>query len=229
MKYLHCITFLSLFKLFFFDCIPEHNCPKDRGECHKNKCYCYEEFWTLGKEEDDILGFHYCNYAKQSRFKPLILEFFIPIGLSHYYWGNKKIFYLKSFLLFLPITFIILGFFKYKNDGFINPDKNIKNENENNEEELNLMSPKESNKEIYTGNNKIELYFSDDGNDNTEITDNLYSANHNKIPINVFDYIILFVEGFFTICYFIVHIIDLIGYSFGFYKDENNIPFANVF
>ena len=228
MKYLYCITFLSLFKLFKFNWIHDGNCQKNRGECHKNKCYCYEEFWTLKNEEEgeNIHGFTYCNYVRKSRLTPLLLEFFIPIGLSHYYWGSKKMFFLKLFLLCLPITLIIIGFCKFKNNNSQNPEQNIKNE-----EEINLMSHEESeaNKEIKNEGNKLELYSSDDGNDNLDLSGKLHSANHKKVPINSFDCFILFVEGFFTICYFIMHITDMVGYSFGLYKDENNVPFANIF
>ena len=234
MKYLYYITFFSIFKLFSFNCIPNKNCQKNKGECYKNKCYCYEEFWTLKTEKDsNNPNFIYCDYAKQSRLSPLLLEFFIPIGLSHYFWGSKKLFFLKIFLIGLPVTLIIIGFCKFKSKNSQNFEENIKNIK--NEEELNLISNDETNnniKEIEEKkniSNKNEAYSSDDGNDSVNISGNLHSANHNRIPINPLDSFILIIEVFFTLCYFIMHIIDLVGYFFGIYKDENNVPFSNIF
>ena len=224
MKYFF-ILLLSLFKLFLFNCIPEYNCPKNRGKCINNKCECFEEFWTLKSEEYNHTNFIYCNYERRNRFSLLALEFFIPIGISHILRGRKILFFTKIFFLCSPLILLYIGFRIFKNDNIKENTNNI-----NDEEETNLINkPKNKDKIIEINNednkdNKNDSYNSEEGNDNENLS-GIHTANLKLIPLSCANSFLLLLEGFFILCYFIQHIIDLIGYGLGFYRDKGNVPF----
>lgn len=233
MKYLYFILFLSLFKLFLFDCIPDYNCLKNRGKCINNKCECFEEFWTLKLEDYNDKNFIYCNYERRNRFSLLALEFFIPIGISHILRGRKVLFFLKIFFLCSPIILLFIGFRIFENEDIKENSNNIKNENE--EEEINLITNKQKNKDKNKDNliekdnednkkDKNDSYNSEEGNDNEDFS-GIHIANSKRIPLICLNRFLLFLEGFFILCYFIQHIIDLVGYGFGLYRDKGNVPF----
>ena len=225
MKYLNLILLLSFFKLFLFNCIPEYNCPKNRGKCINNKCECFEEFWTLKLEEYNHKNFIYCNYERRNRFSLLALEFFIPIGISHILRGRKILFFTKIFFLCSPIILLCIGFRIFKNE---NINENLNNIND--EEEINLINKqKDKDKMIEKDNqdtkdDKNDSYNSEEGNDNANLS-GIHIANPENKPLSCLNTFILFLEGFFIFCYFIQHIIDLVGYGLGLYRDKGNVPF----
>ena len=224
MKYLYFILLLSLFKLFLFKCIPDYNCPKNRGKCIDNKCECFEEFWTL--KLDNHKNIVYCNYERRNRFMLLALEFFIPIGISHLIRGRKIFFFTKIFFLCSPIILLCIGFRIFKNETINESSNNDRNE----EEETNLINKdKDKNKIIQKTeeDNKDDINDSsnsEEGNDNENLS-GIHTANPKRIPLKCLNSFLLFLEGFFVLCYFMQHIIDLVGYGFGFYKDKGNVPF----
>ena len=229
--YIYLIIIFSCFKLFIMDCIPNKNCLKNRGECINNICHCYEEFWTLKINEGNNPAQMYCNYERKSRFKPFILEFFFP-GIGHLIMKKYKLCIIKLIFLFTPLILILIGFYAFQGD-----EKNVKVSNKNNkdEEELKLI-PKEKNKENKKENienNKDsrdnKLYYSDGGSDggNGSLEETL-TANHKNVPISFFNSFLIFLECVFTLCFLIMHIIDLIKYGFAFYRDDNNVPFLEI-
>ena len=231
--YFYLIIFLSCFKLTILDCIPNKNCMKNRGECIKNICHCYEDFWTLKTNDPNISNEMYCNYERKSRFEPLILEFFFP-GIGHLIMKKYKLCIIKLFFLFTPIILIIIGYYTFKAE-----EKNVKIDNNiinKNEEELKLI-PNENNVEIKKDNvetnndskdNKKELYYSDEGSGSGNVSWKMHTANHNKIPITCFQSFLIFLECIFIICFLAMYIMDLIKYGFAFYRDDNNVPFSEI-
>ena len=235
MKYIYFILLLSHIKLFLFNCIPEYNCPKNRGKCIKNKCECFEEFWTLKLEENIHKNFLYCNYKRRNRFSMLALEFFIPIGITHILRGRKILFFLKIFFLCSPIILIFIGFKIYQNENKEENSNNIKD----GEEKTNLIN-KQKNTDKNKDNDKYKIiekenednkndknndsYTSEEGNDNENLS-GIHTANSKHIPLQCLNSFLSPIVGLFILCYFIQHIIDLIGYCFGLYRDKGNVPF----
>ena len=225
MNYLILIIIFSLFSSYFFDCIPNENCLENRGECVGDTCICYEEYWTLKslwKNNNKI----FCNYDKESRIKPLVLEFFFP-GIGHLIMKKYKLCIVKLILLFTPIILLLIGFYNFKNGSI----KNNSTENKlKKEEELKLIIKKVNinNKENISDQQetKKEAYFSDEGkesslNDSSEI----HIPIHEETPIPFIKKFLTMVAGFCIFCFFIMHITDLIKYSFAFYTDDNDVPF----
>ena len=229
---------LSVFKLFLLNCIPNQNCLKERGECIDNQCVCYEEFWTLKSNNDNKLPNMYCNYEKKSRFFPLVLEFFLP-GVGHIVMKKYILACIKiGLLLIIFITFYT---------GYIN------HTSEKNEENYTKISPtiiqkEEEQKQLINNNNKklssknLNLPTNEENKSNNEENVNisevsedldsnygenerLHIANHEKIPISLFNKFLNIVGFFSLISFFILYPFDLIAYGFSFYKDSNNVPF----
>ena len=240
MKY---FILLTLFEIFLFNCTPE-NCPENKGKCVNNICQCYEDYWTLESKEIKHSTIIYCDYKRKSRFFPLIFEFFLPIGITHCFRGKIMFFILKFILLLIPSILIFRGYFIFKSekkDKIENQNEeeiNLINKEENKEEKENKNNKEENNKENNKENedtkeinkdNKNSSFFSDEENDNFNISWKLHTANHKTIPVSCMDSFLLIVEGVSIISFFIFHIIDLIGYSFAIYKDKNNVPYRALF
>ena len=224
--YFYIITFISCFKLCILDCIPNKNCLKDRGECINNICHCYEEFWTLKTNEPNNSTKIYCNYERQNRFKPFILEIFLP-GVGHLIMKKYKLCIIKLILLFTPLILIIIGFILFKDE---KKNENVDNKNKN-EEELKLnQNPNDNSKESLENNkdNKKEFYYSDEGTDSANMSGKLHIANQTIIPINCCQSFLIFLVFIFVLCFLTMHIVDLIKYGFAYYRDENNVPFLPI-
>ena len=231
------IIFLSLLiPLISSNCIQNKNCLAERGECIENKCICYNEFWTLKPNSENKLQNIFCNYAKKSRFLPLVLEFFIP-GLGHIY---MKKYILGIFKIFLWVSITILffaGYYNYKSEN----EEEKKNNAIQNEEQIKLIN-NDNNNENNTINNMneplnkneykkniIEKMNNSDLSEEIENNNNIaneapYIANHKKIPISFGNKILNLFEFIGLICFFILYIVDLFAYGFAFYKDSNNVP-----
>lgn len=217
MKYSFIIIFLSLFKLFLFDCIPDKNCFKNRGVCINNTCECYDEFWTLEEKNQNNKLEIYCNYEKQSRFKPFILEFFFP-SIGHFVMKKYILGIIKIIFLLISILSISIGYIIFKSGN----SKDNSKENNQNEEQINLIN-NENNKHNIV-DNKINNDISGEGDDSLNLSGKLHIANHERIPISCLNSFLLFIEGISLCAFFIMYISDLIGYGFAIYKDENNVP-----
>ena len=216
MKLFYAIYFFSLFKFYLSECIPNENCLEDHGICVNNICQCNDEFWTLidyGKNNNKII---YCNYKRKNRFVPLLLEFFFP-GVGHLIMNKYKLFFIKTFLLITIFISVCVDFHVFKHK----KDKN--NSNINDEDEAKLI-----NKDKLDENKKLSD-FSSEGNDDINLPENLHLANHEEIPLNNFNNVLIFIEGFSIICFFSLYIFDLFSYLFGFYNDNKDVPFKDVF
>ena len=161
------LLFLYRLNLIKLTCIPNENCPKENGECIKNECICFEEFYSLKNKINPKKENIFCEYRKMSRFGPLILEFFLPT-IGHLYAGKMNLFFAKLFFIFFPL----IGYFCGLTDNKPNPDG----------------TPK-----IISTCNWILL--------------------------------ILLISSSVILPFF--HIIDLICYSFGIYRDGNGVPFIS--
>ena len=216
MKLFNAIYFFSLFKLYLSECIPNENCLEDHGICINNICQCNNEFWTLigyGKRNNKII---YCNYKRKNRFVPLLLEFFFP-GVGHLIMKKYKLFFIKTFLLITIFISVCVDFHVFKHK------KDKTNSNINDEDEVNLI-----NKDKLDENKKLSD-FSSEGNDDINLPDKLHLANHEEIPLNNLNNVLIFIEGFSIICFFSLYIFDLFSYLFGFYNDNKDVPFKDVF
>ena len=218
---LNLIIIFSLFYCYLLDCIPNKNCFKTRGECINNTCICYEEYWTLKSYWKNSKNKIFCNYERQSRIKPLILELFFP-GIGHLIMKKYKLCIIKLTLLFTSIILILIGFHNYKNGN----NKIESKKKRKNEEEKKLVNKNINNKEDQKDIQKDIVYFSDEGkeeslNESAEI----HQAIHVEKPIPCINKFLVKVVGSTIIGFCIMHIIDLINYGFAFYTDENDVPF----
>ena len=101
------LTLFSLLNSILLICLPNQNCPTDKGVCKNNQCVCFDEYYSLNyqiNKSDKI----FCEYQKMSRFGPLILEFFIPT-IGHLYAGKTRFFIAKLIIIFFPIICYCCG------------------------------------------------------------------------------------------------------------------------
>ena len=234
--YFFIIILITIFKLYSFDCIPNQNCLKQRGECIDNICECYEEYWTLKPSKENNLPNIFCNYEKRSRFLPLILEFFIP-GLGHLLMKKLLLGFIKIGLWLLMIISFFAGFRNHKLENIEQFEQNGKKTPTfiKMEEKSKLINNKELLKNVNkTSNEDNKKYNSDKVNisgmsddiDSCDIeTDKPYIANHEQKDIPFTKRVLNFIGFFSLICFSILYIFDLIAYGFAIYKDSNNVPF----
>ena len=104
---IHLLTIFSFLNSILLLCIPNKNCPKEKGQCKNNQCVCFDEFYSLNYQINKNDKF-FCEYQKMSRFGPLILEFFLPT-IGHLYAGKMNLFISKLIILFFPIICYFCG------------------------------------------------------------------------------------------------------------------------
>ena len=75
---------ISLIKSSYSFCNID-NCPPQRGTCYGNQCLCEPNYVTINIGKNKNI---YCNYHVKSRYMALLLEFFFPFGVGHFYTGN---------------------------------------------------------------------------------------------------------------------------------------------
>ena len=179
-------------------CTQGSNCPNNQGYCQADQCICLKDFWTLNTQEqtNPII---YCNYQRHSRFILLIFEFFIPT--SGHFIAKKYYFgIIKLGLLLIPILSCLIGFcFYYNGEGYHRAKtKKYDSTRENGE-------PAEYNEQ----------------NDN-----NLHVANREQKDVDLSVYLPTIITFISLTLFLIMHIIDIICYSFGFYNDGYGVPLA---
>ena len=84
------------------------NCPPVRGLCVRNVCVCTPKYTTVNNEYVKNNGIN-CNYELKSKLFALLLEFFFPFGMGHYYSEKMILFSIKLCLfggLILSCCFI---------------------------------------------------------------------------------------------------------------------------
>jgi len=216
MKIFYVIYFCSLFKFYLSDCIPNENCFEDHGLCYNNICQCNNEFWTLIDYRKSSNKIIYCNYKRKNRLVPLLLEFFFP-GVGHLIMKKYILFFIKTFLLITIFISVCVDFHVFKHK------KEKSNSIINEEDEVNLI-----NKDNLDENKKLSD-FSSEGNDDINLPDQIHLANHEEIPINNLNNVLIFIEGFSFICFFSLYIFDIFSYLFGFYNDNEDVPFKDIF
>ena len=231
------IIFLSVFKIFLFNCIPNQNCLTERGECIDNQCICYEEFWTLKPNNENKLPNIFCNYEKRSRFFPLILEFFLP-GVGHIIMKKYILACIKIGLLVIVFICFYTGFINHKSEKI--EENNIKifpnnlskedeqkqlinNENKNQSSKVVNIPLNEDNKTNNEENYNVSE-ISEDLDSNFEDNEGLHVANHEEIPISISKKFLNFVGFISLISFFLLYPFDLIAYGFSIYKDSHNVP-----
>ena len=77
------------------------NCPESRGTCSGGTCICKNNYITISNAYVDNKGI-YCNYPVKSKLMAVLLEFFFPFGVGHFYSGNTLLAIIKL------VIFIIL-------------------------------------------------------------------------------------------------------------------------
>ena len=92
-------------------CIAGTNCPFNQGFCSGGTCQCLEGYKTFYDKSLPVEKQIFCNYQQTNHFIPLVLEFFPPIGLGHFYIGR----YIHGCIkLILAVTFVCTSFYLYK-------------------------------------------------------------------------------------------------------------------
>lgn len=87
----------------------ENNCIPSRGQCMNGECICNRYYTTLYIDNANTKNDMYCNYEKQTRWKPFIMELLLPT-LGHFYIGNITLGLIKLGLLFGPVIIMIIAF-----------------------------------------------------------------------------------------------------------------------
>ena len=104
----------NIFKLILFTCLislsmnqygysvcNKDNCPPSRGVCsNNNQCICNKNYITVDNQMVKSNG-QYCNYYIKSKYMALLLEFFFPFGVGHFYSG-------KTLLAIIKLTLFII-------------------------------------------------------------------------------------------------------------------------
>ncbi len=87
------------------------NCLPQLGICiDKSTCWCNDGHANLFVNENQRKD-QYCSYVRKSQLVAFLLEFFIPIGTSHFYLGNITTgVYKLLVVLVLPTLFFCLSF-----------------------------------------------------------------------------------------------------------------------
>lgn len=87
-----------------------YKCPKYGGECtgqFKETCTCNDEYATYPYDTDIL-----CQYKKKKQLIAFLLEFFLMLGIGHYYLENyvhailKSIIFLTAYSLFITLKFL---------------------------------------------------------------------------------------------------------------------------
>lgn len=87
-----------------------YKCPSYGGECSgefKETCTCFEEYTTYPFDTDTL-----CQYKKKKQLIAFLLEFFLMLGIGHYYLENyvhailKSIVFLTAYSLFISLKFL---------------------------------------------------------------------------------------------------------------------------
>ena len=79
------------------------NCPPLRGICKGDICICDDNYITINDKNSPSNGI-FCNYALKSRFIAIVLEFFFPFGVGHFYSGKTFLASVKLGLFILLIS-----------------------------------------------------------------------------------------------------------------------------
>ena len=104
--YLTILVSLSLINAIYCIC-NESNCPSSRGFCNNNnQCICQNNYITVNNEFVKSNGVS-CNYHLKSRYIALLLEFFFPFGIGHFYSGKTLLAVIKlTLFIFLVCAFL---------------------------------------------------------------------------------------------------------------------------
>ena len=91
----------------------EENCLPSRGHCVNGECMCNQYYVTLYDDKDssnvNTKDRMYCNYERETRWKPFIMEMLLPT-LGHFYIGNITLGLIKLALLFGPVIIMVIAF-----------------------------------------------------------------------------------------------------------------------
>ena len=176
-------------------CIQGYNCPNGQGFCQFNKCICINNFWTL-ESNAQLATIIYCNYQRQSHYKLLIFEFFLPSS-GHFLAGKYYFGLIKLALLIIPIFSCVIGFCFYYNSESYQRAKTKKYETRENGEIV---------------------------GDNMHIDNNLHVANREEKSVDFSTYLPVIITFFSLSIFAVMHIIDIICYLFNFYNDGYGVP-----
>jgi len=196
-----------IFIIFYFysidygDCICTQgmNCLDTSGFCRGNECVCINNFWTVNNQEQSS-PFIYCNHKRYNRFLLLIMEFFLPT-VGHFYAGKYYLGAFKLIFLLIPFLAFIIGFiFDFSKE----EDQLIKNKKEDLEKEDDILN--------------------DSSDPSLASLNNLYVANREEKKVCFTTYLPVIVTLICLCLFIVIHIIDLICYSFAIYKDGYGAP-----
>ena len=175
------------------------NCLDTYGFCRGNECVCINNFWTVNNQEQSS-PFIYCNHKRYNRFLLLIMEFFLPT-VGHFYAGKYYLGAFKLIFLFIPFLAFIIGFiFDFSKE----EDQLIKNKKEDLEKEDDILN--------------------DSSDPSLASLNNLYVANREEKKVCFTTYLPVIVTLICLCLFIVIHIIDLICYSFAIYKDGYGAP-----
>jgi hypothetical protein len=87
----------------------DNNCLPSKGQCVNGECICNRYYATLYIDNANTKNEMYCNYEKQTRWKPFIMELLLPT-LGHFYIGNITLGLIKLGLLFGPVIIMIIAY-----------------------------------------------------------------------------------------------------------------------
>ena len=79
------------------------NCPESRGICSGGTCICKDNYITVNNALVNNKGI-YCNYPVKSRLAAVLLEFFFPFGVGHFYSGNTLLAIIKLALFIILLS-----------------------------------------------------------------------------------------------------------------------------
>ena len=198
-------TFIIIFCLYSINCqcIPGKNCPIGQGYCEKikkgkkvyyGKCICINDFWTL-KSQDKSYPIIYCNHQRESRFKIALIELFLP-SIGHFLVGK---YYFMGFklllLLIIPFLSFVIGFIFYS-----------KSDNSQRLESKKNDTPYENGQT--NGMNENELHI----------------ANREEKGVELSTYLPVIISLISWGLFAIMHIVDIVCYSIGYYTDGYGAP-----
>lgn len=74
------------------------NCQIGHGICYMNVCHCATGFITFNENTAAPIN-SYCNYQQKSHMTAMLLEFFFPFGVGHFYAHNYTLGLIKLLLI----------------------------------------------------------------------------------------------------------------------------------
>ena len=185
-------------------------------------CKCYSGYSSYDIEYLDLRERTvYCCYEKKSHLTAFYLEFFLGLGIGHFYVGNMRIGLIKFFYeIALYIFCILMSYFTCKKERTIVIDLNDVNKKEENGEQNkigdeNYIKENDEDENVIDENKNEKSELNESYDEEEEKINELLSDNLIKCPKTKF-----FILGSFSLIV-ILRIIDISLLGFGFYTDKN--------